>query len=94
MGAIYVERDVEMDKKFVIQGEECSREIPNYHDYSYVVDKIKCFLENELNYSVQMYVDEDDREELWDVLTEDICSQSEEIQCLANVYDCVETNVI
>lgn len=30
-----------MDKRFIIQGEECSREIPNYHDYSYVVSKIK-----------------------------------------------------
>ncbi len=79
---------------FVIVGEDCINEIPNYYDYAYVVNKVKSLIKDRLGCSYKMYTDEDERDELWDVLTEDICTNSQEVECLANIYDCVETGVI
>lgn len=83
-----------MKRSVIINSYECLKELPNYGDYSYVINKIKVFLNDTLKRTFQMYMEEGERPEIWDVLSEDILNNSTEVQCLAHVYDCVESNVI
>lgn len=81
-------------QNFLLLGEDYTKEIPNFFDYAYIVNKIRHFLHVKVGCNYKMYIDEDSREEVWDVLTEDIYIQSPEVECLGHIYDCVETNVI
>lgn len=82
------------EQNFLFFGEDYTKEIPNFFDYAFIVNRIRHFLNEQVGCEYKMYIDEDSREEVWDVLAEDICSQSTEVGCLGHIYDCVETNVI
>jgi AAA+ superfamily predicted ATPase len=81
------------NKPFVITADN-TKEIPRFHDYSYVVDKILSFVNNTTTYSFDMFKVEDDREDVWDVLAEDVFTNSPEVECLGFVYDNVETRIV
>ncbi|MCR2821727.1 ATP-binding protein [Lederbergia panacisoli] len=81
------------ETSFLIRISENGRDVlPNYHDYGIVLEKIKQLILEETDLPLKIYIDNENQEELWNVLEEDIAAGNAKL--LSNIYDYVETGAI
>lgn len=83
-----------MDKKPHIIPVDNTTELPRYHDYSYVVSKILDYLKSMTSLHFHMFKIEGDRDDVWDVLSEDVFVKTTEVECLGHIYNDFETRII
>ncbi|WP_233711262.1 AAA family ATPase [Lederbergia citrisecunda] len=81
------------ETSFLIRISENSRDVlPNYHDYGIVLEKITQLISAQTDISMKIYIDNENQEELWNVLEEDVAAGHAKL--LSNIYDYVETGSI
>ncbi|PWA13082.1 ATPase [Pueribacillus theae] len=73
---------------------ETKHENTHYNDYAIVVHAIKQRLKRHTNISFHMYKDDENEEEIWDVVEDDLTNNSSEVELVSHVYDCIETKSI
>ncbi|WP_235872130.1 ATP-binding protein [Siminovitchia acidinfaciens] len=82
-----------MKESYIIRLPENNREImPNYYDYGVALDKVHGFILKQTGLILKMYLDNENVEEMWNVLEEDLASGKAEL--LSYIYDHVETGCI
>ncbi|MRX74060.1 AAA family ATPase [Bacillus lacus] len=81
--------------RHIINFHEISRSnIPNYYDYAYVVEAIKQTLQDQFQLAFKMYTDEETRNEIWEVLDNDLIEKRDDVHIVAHIFDSIETSTI
>lgn len=75
-------------------GTEAKHENRYYNDYAIVVHAIKQRLKRHTNISFNMYKDDENEEEIWEVVEDDLNNHSSEVEFVSHVYDCIETKSV
>ncbi|KAB7706649.1 AAA family ATPase [Bacillus aerolatus] len=79
----------------LIQFEHVSKEaMPHYYDFAVSVHRIKELLTKETGLSFHMYLMKEDVEEVWETVEQIAVRDADDVQLLANVFDCLETRAI
>ncbi|RXT02856.1 ATP-binding protein [Ammoniphilus sp. CFH 90114] len=83
------------DTPFVVRFNEVSQvNLPHYYDYAYVIQRIKETLFEKYGLSVNMYMDNENQQEIWNVLAEDVEAKREDLEFVAYVMDGIETHMV
>lgn len=78
---------------FIVQVHNNDRsQLPYYHDYGLVLEKINQFILKETALTLKMYSDEEAQMEMWTVVEKDLTDGK--VDLLAHVYEHVETGVV
>ncbi len=82
-----------LKESYIIRLPENNREVlPYYYDYGVALDKVHGFILKQTGLILKMYLDNENVEEIWNVLEEDLASGK--AQLLSYIYDHVETGCI
>lgn len=80
---------------YIIRFSDISPEtLPNYYEHARIVQAIKEALINQFGLDFQMYIDHENTQEIWNLLSEDVQAKKEGLEFISYILDGMETRIV
>lgn len=80
---------------YIIRFPDVSAEtLPNYYEHVQIVQAIKEILAARIGLDLQMYIDNENTQEIWNLLSEDVQAKKEGLEFISYVLDGLETRIV